>query len=334
MNTIRPSFLTLPALALLGSAALSAAAAKGPRLNGFDLSYSLIPASEILRGGPPKDGIPALTHPPIVSADRAGFLTDRDLVVGVVLRGQSRAYPLRVLVWHENVNDTVGGYAIAVTYCPLCNSAFVFNRKIGGETREFGVSGLLWNSNVLLYDRRDDPARESLWSQVWMRAVTGPAARQGLKLPLLPSQMTTWKAWRDEHPDTTVLSSNTGYPRNYAVNPYRRYFATDRLMFPVSAYDTMLAHGYSRKSMVAILDTGTELKAYVFDDVKKAQGDRDFIEDRIGSRVFRVEYRSDSNTLRIREITEQGERPARVAYTYWFALAAMYPRIELFVPEP
>ena len=132
-----------------------------------------MPVEEILAGGPPRDGIPALDEPKFVSA-AASVWEDDEHVVGVSVGGESRAYPLAILVWHELVNDSLGGEPILVSYCPLCGTAMVFDRRVGGRERRFGVSGLLYLSDLLLYDR----ASESLWSQISATAVTGPLARQ------------------------------------------------------------------------------------------------------------------------------------------------------------
>ncbi|PJA16725.1 MAG: hypothetical protein CO113_15630 [Elusimicrobia bacterium CG_4_9_14_3_um_filter_62_55] len=171
-----------PAFAAL-LAAVSAQAAPA-RLNGFDLEGSLVPAADIHRGGPPKDGIPALSDPRFVAAADAE-LSPEDRVVGVASGGVAKAYPIRILNWHEVVNDAFGARRIAVTYCPLCGTAMVFDAVAGGRRRAFGVSGLLYNSDVLLYDRES----ESLWSQVLKRAVSGP--EKGTALTQIPARHTT-----------------------------------------------------------------------------------------------------------------------------------------------
>ncbi len=329
MKNLVPLLTVVPPLLLVFPPAPSPAA---DTLNGFDLSYSLIPVKEIVPGGPPRDGIPALTHPPTIPAKEAKYLNDRDWVIGVEIGGESRAYPLKILVWHENVNDTLGNTPIAVTYCPLCNSAAVFHRSIQGEVLEFGISGLLWNSNVLLYDRRAD-GRESLWTQVGMRAVTGPAAQKGLKLRLLPSEFTTWKDWRSRHPETSVLSNRTGVSRNYGFNPYQRYFHSDRLMFPVRLPKAQKSLGYRNKDMVVLLDSGETVKAYVLKDLKKALGGSGVLEDAIGDKHYRIEYRADSNTVRIVETTGGQDRLAPVVYTFWFAAVSIYPDLKVFRPN-
>lgn len=195
--------------------------------NGFDVSNATIPKSEILRGGPPRDGIPAIDEPKFLPVSKAHFLRDEDPVIGLVEKGEARAYPLRILVWHEIVNDTVGGRPITVVYCPLCGTGMVFDRRYAGEELTFGVSGLLYNSDVLMYDRQT----ESLWSQLKMEAVAGPQV--GQKMHWLASEQMTWSAWKKRYPDSKVLSTETGYKKNYNSPPYAGYEQTESTLFPV-----------------------------------------------------------------------------------------------------
>jgi hypothetical protein len=146
------------ALAILSIAAGAAVMAE----NAFDLRRSLVPADEIHAGGPPRDGIPALTDPKFIPAAQADFLADEDRILGLNLGGEARVYLIAILNWHEIVNDRIGERAVAVTYCPLCGTGIVFDAQVDGRPMEFGVSGLLYNSDVLLYDR----STESLWSQI------------------------------------------------------------------------------------------------------------------------------------------------------------------------
>ena len=293
----------------------------------FDIENPIIPAEEIRSGGPPKDGIPALTDPSLVSAAGAGYLSDQDLVVGVNLDGETRAYPLRILVWHENANDTVGQTPIAVTYCPLCQSTMVFDRRVGGQTREFGISGLLYNSNVLLYDRQEDPKQESLWSQGELRAVSGPAAKAGLRLTLLPSDLTTWGDWKARHLDTQVLSLETGHRRSYGQDPYAGYFASDELMFPV-AVKIETPDRYRNKELMAVVYTDHGNKAYAVDEVAKAAGPDGLLPDRIGELEVKVYYVKEGPSIRITAGPE--ELPVPVAYMYWFVLASMQANVPVY----
>ena len=141
-------------VAIWAAAALLLGAAHAK--NGFDLSAVTIPADEILQGGPPKDGIPAIMSPVFTAGEDADFINDDELVIGVVINNDARAYPIKILNWHEVVNDDFNGMPVAVTYCPLCGSGVVFDANIDGRQHQFGVSGLLYNSDVLLYDRQSD----------------------------------------------------------------------------------------------------------------------------------------------------------------------------------
>ena len=177
--------------------------------HGFDVSELTIPRGELLSGGPPRDGIPVLTDPPFVAASRASFLKDNDRVLGVNLNGIAKAYPIRIMNWHEIVNDQFAGASVAVTYCPLCYTGMAFRADMDGRRNIFGVSGLLYNSDVVLYDR----TTESLWSQLLAQAISGP--KPGQQLEAVPVTNTTWTDWRARHPDSLVLSSSTGYTRDY-----------------------------------------------------------------------------------------------------------------------
>ncbi len=310
------------ALALAGCAG----AAGGP--HGFDFSTHLIDPDQVRRGGPPKDGIPALTDPDVLPAGEAGHVSPDDRVIGVQFNGEARGYPISILTWHEAVNDTLGGRPLVVTYCPLCRSSLVFDRSIGGQVREFGISGLLYQSNVLLYDRQSNPEAESLWSQVGMRAVTGPAARRGLELNLLPSELTTWQDWRSRHPDTTVLSPDTGHARPYDRNPYEDYFASDRLLFPVENTGTRRSD-LAPKDLVAILGAGAEARAVALRDVREAAGP----EGRARlDRGLLVELTAGGHGLRA--LPRAGASPPPTAILYHFVFDALAPDMPWASPSP
>ena len=177
--------------------------------NGFELDDALVPPDEILNGGPGRDGIRSLDYPAFVSAGDAAFLKDKDRVLGLELNGVARAYPIRILNYHEIVNDAFGDHAVVVTYCPLCNSGIAFDATVDRVRLEFGVSGLLYNSDVLLYDRQTG----SLWSQIEKMAISGDM--KGTALTAFPLRHTTWRDWVARYPDTEVLSDETGFRRNY-----------------------------------------------------------------------------------------------------------------------
>lgn len=292
-------------------------------------TFSLIPLDEIHAGGPPKDGIPALTNPKTVRASTAG-LAPADRVIGVVIDGEARAYPLRILNWHEVVNDTLGGKPIAVTYCPLCDSAVVFDRNIGGEVREFGVSGLLYNSNVLMYDRQGgDESKESLWSQMMLQAVCGPAAEAKLELALLPAQLVTWEAWMKTHPGTTTLSFDTGHERDYDGNPYAGYFATDRLMFPAMPLSGVAADAGSlpNKEKVIVLSVAGVLKGYPVSRLRAALVSGAVTDEFAGRRFTFTEVDGGEGLY---QVTDSAGGPVPAAFTFWFEFRAAHPKAEVF----
>jgi hypothetical protein len=188
-----------------------------------------VPWDELFQGCGQRDCIPSIDKPRFVAAGAAGFLDDDDIVMALELEGEARAYPVLILNYHEIVNDEIGGKPIAVTYCPLCGSGLVFERVFGDRTVEFGVSGLLHNSDLVLYDR----ATESLWQQITGKAFAGPM--RGEELRTVPVAMTRWGIWRAAHPGTKVLSVDTGFDRPYANKaPYGDYDSSAKLMFPVA----------------------------------------------------------------------------------------------------
>ncbi|MFU8828439.1 MAG: DUF3179 domain-containing (seleno)protein [Phycisphaerales bacterium] len=202
----------------------------------YDLSNLTIPKDEI-HTLLPRDAIPALTDPKRQVPSDAKWLPENSRIIVVRVNEEVLGVPLAVLDWHEIVNTTVGGEPIAATYCPLCDSATVFNRRVQlpveGDTDpeavvlEFGVSGALYNSNVLMYDRRD----KGLWSQLGMHAVSGPLA--GTALNMYPVEIVSFTEFQKAHPDAQIVSNETGHQRNYGQSPYESYFARDGLMVPV-----------------------------------------------------------------------------------------------------
>ncbi|MHC4265023.1 MAG: DUF3179 domain-containing protein [Planctomycetota bacterium] len=179
---------------------------------------SLIDLKEIMSGGPGKDGIPALLNPKFVNLKKAtGWLNPREPVVSLVIDNHARAYPLQILMWHEMVNDEVGGVPVLVTFCPLCYTAIAFDRTIDEQVEVFGVSGLLRQSNLLMYDK----GTESLWQQVTGQAVVGDLI--GKQLKPLAAQIISFEQFKSAYPEGLVLSRSTGYARDYGRNPYVGY---------------------------------------------------------------------------------------------------------------
>jgi len=225
------------------------------------LKYVVSP-SEILSGGPPKDGIPSIDNPVFISAEQAErFLSDNDLVIGLEYKGVVRAYPYKVLVWHEIVNDVVAGDHLAITYCPLCGTSTAFVAVLEGEPVQFGVSGKLYNSDLVMYDRRTD----TWWSQHWGIGILGPLAGQVLKR--VQVDVMTWAKWKSLHPDTEVLSTETGHSRPYGRDPYGNYYGSTEIWFPVKNKDDRL----HPKTIVHGINIGGSVKVYEEKSIAKAQ---------------------------------------------------------------
>lgn len=192
---------------------------------------------EVDWGGVPVNGIPPLVNPKVVSASEATFLRGGNVVFGITINGESRAYPKRILAWHELARDRVGGVELTIVYCTLCGTVLPYESNAGGRLRVLGTSGLLYRSNKLMFDEET----ASLWSTLEGKPVIGPLAGTDVELALRSSVTTTWREWREAHPDTTVLSLDTGFDRDYSEGAaYRDYFATDRLMFQVPRQDNRL----------------------------------------------------------------------------------------------
>ncbi len=212
---------------------------------------------EIVRGGVRKDGIPALVDPTHIGAAEATYLGDDDLVFGIEINGDARAYPLRILNWHEMFNDVVGGVPVALAYCTLCGSGILYETLVEGYSGPFifGSSGFLYRSNKLMYDRQT----HSLWNQFLGQPVVGSLTGSGLELKIRPVAITSWKEWRRRHPDTKVLSLDTGYERDYAPGQaYGAYFDSPDLMFPARVPGTRLRP----KDFVFALRFGKHEKAW------------------------------------------------------------------------
>jgi hypothetical protein len=195
---------------------------------------------EIAWGGVPKDGIPALTNPKHIAAAEATWLEEDELVFGLEIDGDARAWPLRILDWHEMLNDVVGGVPVTLAYCTLCGSGILYDVRVPGydEPFVFGSSGFVYRSNKLMYDQ----ATHSLWHQFTGRPVVGPLTGSGIELKTLPVTIASWREWRARHPTTKVLSLETGHERDYTPGePYGDYSASEGLMFPALVADQRLA---------------------------------------------------------------------------------------------
>ncbi len=280
--------------------------------NDFDLSDSLIPINEIHHGGPPRDGIPSIDKPVFVDASKASFLKNNDDVLGLSFNGINKAYPIRILNWHEIVNDKFNKESVLVSYCPLCGTGMIFKPS---ASQEFGVSGLLYNSDMLLYDRET----ESLWSQILGKAISGPL--KGLELKMLPSEHTSWLAWKTRHPDTQVLSTITGYSRDYSRNPYQGYELSKGLYFPVK-FSSMKYHP---KERVIGIKIGNQTKAYPFAELSKLENNQ--IQDTFADQTITIHFdvKNRSGT-----ITDQNNKPIPIVNSFWFAWYAFHPETKIY----
>ena len=282
---------------------------------GFDLKNLSVPRHEVGSGGVPRDGIPAIDDPKFWSVEEAeGFLFNNDVLMSFGGGAAATGYPLRILAWHEIVNDEVDGKPIAVTYCPLCGTGMVFSRKVEGQTGKvlsFGVSGLLFRSDVLMYDRQT----ESLWSQLESEAVAGPMV--GAQLDWLPSEQLTWKAWKTKYPDGRILSRETGYDRPYNKIPYEGYVKSPYPIFKVPTTRNELP----MKAWVIGVKLGDETKAYRVAGLKTGE----FI-DELGGRPIRITY--DRGSRHFQAWDDEGGRIPAV-WCYWFAWQAFNPETVL-----
>ena len=316
-----------------------------------------IAAQEIFWGGVRVDGIPPLDSPAFVTAaEAAAWIGPKDLVIGVEINGDARAYPRRIIDWHEMVNDTVGGVPVSLAYCTLCGSAILYDGRVGGEVYRFGTSGLLYRSNKLMYDR----ATNSLWDQFTGEPVWGDLVGSGARLDALPAVHTAWDEWLAVHPDTLVLDIDTGHARDYGEGvAYARYFASAGLMFPVPDRGGPLAV----KDSVYAVRLGGEVVGYPILLLGEEGFLRDAIAgervvvfataDRTGGRAYaagdarfaaydpasRVATTDDGARWTVSEgalLGPSGERLSRLPghNAFWFALVNHAPRFRLYEAEP
>lgn len=282
--------------------------------NGFDLSNSLIPVERIHKGGPVKDGIPSIDHPQFVRAEAADFIKDQDRVLALRYQGVEKAYPIAIMNWHEIVNDRFQDTAIAVTFCPLCGSGMAYLATFDGATHQFGVSGLLYNSDVLLYDRSTD----SLWSQLMSQAISGPKA--GSKLKPIALSHTTWADWKQRHPQTLVMTENTGFIRDYQRNPYEKYRQNRKLLFPVNHADRR----YHPKHQVMGIELDGATKVYPFSELARMPAR---FKDTFAGRTVNIHFNQEHQTA---NIYAADNRELASVITFWFAWVAFHPDTLIF----
>jgi hypothetical protein len=346
-----PTSITIAAVDNTNSAAAAVTAEEKEK--------SIVPLDQIVSGGPPPDGIPSIDNPKFISVQEASkFLEDSELVLGLNINGDIRAYPLQILVWHEIVNDEVGGVPVAVTYCPLCFTNQVFNRIIDGqEVVEFGTSGKLYNSNLVMYDRTS----KSLWSQALAEGIVGKYA--GTKLERVPFDIAYWKEWKQLYPDSKVLSRDTGSNRPYGADPYGDYYTNSDVLFPVSNKDGRL----DLKEIVVGLENKGQYKAYKLQVIenKKVINDQingksitlfslypfmiraydPVVEDGAEKIVLQFDYNAENNKFIDKQTGSEwnfegkaisgqmkGKQLTRIAFDegFWFEWVAFHPKTEIY----
>jgi len=268
---------------------------------------SRIDLAQLLDGGPPKDGIPSIDQPSFDTASTTPF-GENDLVVGVVINGEAKAYPFNILNWHEIVNDTIGGVTVTVTYCPLCDTIVAFER---GDTT-FGVSGKLYQSCLVMFDRSDD----SLFAQPWAQGIVGPQVNQNLDR--VPAVKTTLGAWLAQHPDSQILSTQTGHRRDYQHYPYGTYYTDERIIFPVRHQDQLEHHPKTIVSYVWEADDQTPHNrfsgdSYAFVHDQLAQGGTQEVE--LAGRTLLARWDSDLATVVV-EDRDGHEIPSTTAFAF------------------
>lgn len=276
-----------------------------------------VPLDSILGGGPPKDGIPSIDHPKFISISEASKqLSDTEPGLALEMGNVNRFYPFQILVWHEIVNDTINGKRVLVTYCPLCLSGIVFDPVVAGEQVEFGTSGKLWNSNLVMYDRKTD----SLWSQILGEAIVGEMT--ATRLEVLPSDQIRFGDWRKLHPNGEVLSRDTGATRFYGQDPYGDYYTSPGTFFPVDKKDSRLGE---REFILGIVVNG-KAKAYWPPAVKKAGK----VEDVFQEKTIVAQYEKGIDAVRLFEKKNGGQLIRINPFgSFWFSWVAAHPDTEL-----
>lgn len=294
----------------------------------FDLRNPVVPR-ELIVSAMARDGLQVLVQPATIGPEeierfnreeRGKLLVPHDRVIGVHIDGQARAYPLRVMRWHEVVNDVVGGQPIAVTYSPLCDSVVVFSRDVGGNVVELGVSGLLYNSNPLLYDRTRGPSTSALWTQLGGRAVAGPDPSSQPALTPRPTTLTTWEDWREQHPETDVLAQLPEMEKLYKRDPYHSYFGSDLLRFPVDPLPPDQGRLKERLVVVDVDGESVDLSlSKLAAEAGKSSGSTQI--DVLGL-PLKIDFDTDLGTAGVTPL-DRPEQLQSVRYTFWFAWYAM-----------
>lgn len=265
-------------------------------------------------GGVPRDGIPSIDKPKFESVGAAdAWLASDDIVFVLEYKGEVRAYPQKILNWHEIVNDTVAGDPLAITFCPLCGSALTFDRRVNGQTLEFGVSGLLHNNDLVMYDRET----ETLWQQITGEALVGELF--GKRLRQVPTSGMRWSDFKSQFLNGQVLSRDTGFSRDYERDPYSGYEADPNPLFPVEGGVDQTIHP---KTVVYGVEAGGSFKAYPLEKIEEDGT----IKDRVGGISVEVSY--NNGNVEVKN-TDTGEELSATRL-FWFAWKAFRPETQLY----
>jgi Protein of unknown function (DUF3179) len=285
----------------------------GVQMTPLGVKYIVEP-DKIQSGGVPMDGIPSIDEPEFVTVEEADeWIADNELILAIEYKGVKRVYPLQIMVWHEIVNDTIAGDPILITYCPLCGSGIAYERHIDGEEVEFGTSGKLYNSNLVMYDRKTD----SYWSQIDGLAIVGELT--GSELTPVSIDTVVWRDWKGVHPDSEVLSQNTDYDRPYGTDPYGSYYEDSYLFFPVENEDKTI----HPKTVVYGIEVNGIYKAYKDDDLEVG-GE---IDDIIDSEAIVIK-KDEAGVVTVTNIVTNEEIVKE--RDFWFAWYAFHPETEVY----
>ncbi|MCK5660024.1 MAG: DUF3179 domain-containing protein [Methanosarcinales archaeon] len=285
----------------------------GIKLTAKGVKYIVDP-SKIQSGGPPMDGIPSIDNPKFVTPKEANeWIQDNELVLVITYKNVTRVYPLQILVWHEIVNDFIADDPVLITYCPLCGSGIAYERVINGETVEFGTSGKLYNSNLVMYDRKTN----SYWTQIDGLAIVGELT--GTSLTPISIDTVVWRDWKRTHSDYEVLSQDTGFRRAYGTDPYGNYYEDSYLFFPVENEDERI----HPKTVIFGIEVDGSYRAYREDDLKELK----VIDDTINGVSIIVE-RDDAGIVSITNV-ETGAEIVKER-DFWFAWYAFHPETDVY----
>jgi hypothetical protein len=283
-----------------------------PPFNGFAITHPLVDPADIVAGGPQRDGIHSVDKPTFVPSEEATWVDDGTPVLGVVVKGDARAYPVHLMDYHQIVNDVVGGVPVVVTWDPLTGAPLAFERTVDGRVLEFGVSGLLYNSGFLMYDR----ATESLWSQFLGKAISGPLSGKTLRRGRIRQEDMT--SWRTRVTRTKVLERPLPHAIDYRFSPFEKYIVADGASFPVKASDPRF---HAKELVVGVVADG-KARAYLGSILTREGG---WVEDTFRGRKIQIDYSTELAVFR-------WEAPDDVEVTeaYWFAWKAFHPDTEVW----